>query len=487
MRAPSTAAGRRDADASVSGADPAPRARRPGAAVLDAAAWQSYDALLEGIIVIDAESHVIVAANSAAAALIGADRDDIVGRECHQFVCPKERGQCPISDLAQTVDRLERVLITADGRRLPVLKTVTQTGRGSREYLVESVQDLGELRRSWEHSSHLGGLLASMRAVTMAGSLQEALSVVARMAVKALDSAACIVYEFDDAVDVVVARAHFEVSASDWDELGVPLPVSEHPIERALLKSRQPLEESLSDPGLDTVSREAMETWGDKTSLSVPLYFGNECKGFLTVSERERERHFTEDEIALLGGFCEQAAAAIHQAQMVRRLEERNRRLAALAEAGEAMVADEALERVLPEVARHAVEALQSYCCLVDEYVADGEMMIERAYFCSDPTDTYELKSWPLSEDDWGTRSILSGGEIAERHLSDPELGQALRESMERWGERTCLIVPLVFHEEPIGLLVLTETAGERHFSAEDREFAVALGRQAAAAIHSAP
>ena len=83
MRAPSTAAGRRDADASVPGADPAPRARRAGAAALDAAAWQSYDALLGGIIVIDAESHVIVAANAAAAELIGADRDDIVGRECH--------------------------------------------------------------------------------------------------------------------------------------------------------------------------------------------------------------------------------------------------------------------------------------------------------------------------------------------------------------------------------------------------------------------
>ncbi len=145
---------------------PRTKSARGGIAALDAAGWEILKTLQEGILVIDAQSHVIVEVNPAAAALFGADRGAIVGHVCHRFVCPKERGQCPISDLGQTIDRAERVLVTADGRLLPVLKTVTTMSSGGREYLVESLLDMSELRQFEEHNARMTALLESSQVLT---------------------------------------------------------------------------------------------------------------------------------------------------------------------------------------------------------------------------------------------------------------------------------------------------------------------------------
>jgi diguanylate cyclase (GGDEF)-like protein len=57
---------------------------------------------------------------------------------------------------------------------------------------------------------------------------------------------------------------------------------------------------------------------------------------------------------------------------------------------------------------------------------------------------------------------------------------------MERWGEKACLNVPLVVEGEPLGVMVLIETARERVFGPAEVELARALGELAAIAIRHA-
>jgi PAS domain S-box-containing protein len=102
------------------------------------------DNMQTGIVIVDMKDHVILDANPAAVNLIGAPRSDIVGRVCHRFICPAEKSQCPISDLGQTVDNSERILLQADGRRLSILKTVVVTVLGGRDVLLESFFDITE-------------------------------------------------------------------------------------------------------------------------------------------------------------------------------------------------------------------------------------------------------------------------------------------------------------------------------------------------------
>lgn len=49
-----------------------------------------------GLVVIDAETHTITDVNNAAAEVIGLEEQEIVGRECHGFICQAQRGQCPL-------------------------------------------------------------------------------------------------------------------------------------------------------------------------------------------------------------------------------------------------------------------------------------------------------------------------------------------------------------------------------------------------------
>src|SRR4030042_106086 len=61
-----------------------------------------FGTLQTGVLIISADTHEIVDANPRAVELIGATKEKIVGKICHEFVCPAEKGKCPITDLGQT-------------------------------------------------------------------------------------------------------------------------------------------------------------------------------------------------------------------------------------------------------------------------------------------------------------------------------------------------------------------------------------------------
>jgi PAS domain S-box-containing protein len=104
------------------------------------------DSVQTGIIIIDPETHRIVDVNPVALRLIGAPRCQVVGAECHKFICPAERGRCPVSDLGQKVDNSERVLLTATGERRDIIKTVVSVVIGGRQHLLESFIDITQRR-----------------------------------------------------------------------------------------------------------------------------------------------------------------------------------------------------------------------------------------------------------------------------------------------------------------------------------------------------
>ena len=106
------------------------------------------NSIFSGVVVIDGETHKIVTANPKALETIGASKEHVIGKVCHTFICPAEKGKCPITDLGQTVDKSERVLLRADGQKIPILKTVTTIIWGGRKYLIESLIDITELKKT---------------------------------------------------------------------------------------------------------------------------------------------------------------------------------------------------------------------------------------------------------------------------------------------------------------------------------------------------
>lgn len=107
-----------------------------------------WDNIQAGIVVIDADTHVIVTVNHAAAEIIGYPEKQIKGSICHKFICPAEAGKCPISDLGQKIDCSERIVINSRGEEVPVLKSVARIVVEDHEYFVENFVDIRELKEA---------------------------------------------------------------------------------------------------------------------------------------------------------------------------------------------------------------------------------------------------------------------------------------------------------------------------------------------------
>ena len=92
-----------------------------------------------GIMIIDSETHTIVDVNQGAIEMIGDPREKIIVSICHRYICPAEKGMCPVTDLHNEIDNFERVLLKADRLKVSILKTVTSITLGGRKHLLESL------------------------------------------------------------------------------------------------------------------------------------------------------------------------------------------------------------------------------------------------------------------------------------------------------------------------------------------------------------
>ena len=108
------------------------------------------NSLSVGVVIVDPETHVIERVNAAAANLIGAPEEHIVGKVCHRFMCPAIEGGCPITDLHQDVDNSDRTLICSDERSIPILKSVKRIVIGGREKLLEIFIDISRRKKMEE-------------------------------------------------------------------------------------------------------------------------------------------------------------------------------------------------------------------------------------------------------------------------------------------------------------------------------------------------
>jgi PAS domain S-box-containing protein len=108
-----------------------------------------------GIAIIDRDK-IVRSVNSAALALMGCDSEEqVVGRECHQTLCPSQGGKCPILDLGKDVDNAERILVTKDKKTVPILKTVTPIRLNGEDVLLETFVDITERKRADEERKTL--------------------------------------------------------------------------------------------------------------------------------------------------------------------------------------------------------------------------------------------------------------------------------------------------------------------------------------------
>jgi GGDEF domain-containing protein/transcriptional regulator with GAF, ATPase, and Fis domain len=322
--------------------------------------------------------------------------------------------------------------------------------------------------------------------------LDEVVQGIARRVGEALDVQWCDINEYDPVARTITYTAVWseELRGADLEYLGTVVDLDDRPERDAVIRKGELLEAYVDDPDLDERERAVMIKYDEKAVMEVPLVFGGETLGILGVVESRRDRRFTAEEKELLRLLGGPAATAVGNARLYRAQQEQARRLAALLDANRVLAASVDLDEVLAGVARVAVNAAGVAYSTVYEYRPHHDALVYRAshsrqrtprYVADDPLGTaYPLAGRP------GDRSILESAVAVQQHISDAGLSEDRRATMQAWGQKSCLSLPLRAAGEAHGILRLTTIDEERRFSAGELELLEALAEVAGIAIHNA-
>ncbi len=201
--------------------------------------------------------------------------------------------------------------------------------------------------------------------------------------------------------------------------------------------------------------------------------------GFLpcirTAGGHRRMRREDVDELATLVAASDQAAARLA----------REREVDTLVDASVALTSRLDLPELLGEIARRVTATLDCHFCAVSEYDPETDVVSVLADYDRNGQriadwNPYSLKGFPF------THRLVEVQELGVITVSDPAADPAETAIMRQWGDKTLLVVPLVFAGRTVGTLEVYDHLRERRFTHQELRLARALAGLAAVALQNA-
>ena len=274
-----------------------------------------------------------------------------------------------------------------------------------------------------------------------------------------------------------------------------PQPLHSEDPHAQVIRGRVPL--NVADAHTDARWPEAARAYarvrGYRSAVVVPLLRHDEALGSIGVNRRE-PGGFTDDEIALLQTFADQAVIAIENARLLSALQARTQeltrtveQLTALGDVGRAVSSSLDLDTVLTTIVGRAVQLSGTDGGTIFEYDEDREEFSARATLNTDESQSALLRATRLRRGEGAvgqmavTREPLQIPDIAAEGAYEGRLRGALLEA----GTRAVLAIPLLHEERTVGGLVVTRRRPGA-FTAEIVEILKTFATQSALAIQNA-
>jgi GAF domain-containing protein len=341
------------------------------------------------------------------------------------------------------------------------------------------------VRERGDRMDHMTLLLDVGRAVTSSLVLEDVLKAVCHYVGETMHVSSCDIELYDKHSDLLTYAACWDSDpAITAQMIGVILDPDQRPSDRLAIEGK-PVECHIDDVDLPAAERAALERYGEKTTLDLPLVYGREVIGILSLVERERVRRFTHEERALFQQLGVLASIAIHNAQVFRRMEDQTRHLQALLAISRLWATCKGSGELFAELCREAARAFDARCALLYELDAATATVALRGSWLADPGDgckpaaeVEDLAEHPEYE------RVLSCEAPGVERLCDHSTNGTRADTACR-GDRAVLNVPLVFRGRPIGVLTIVDVAEERVRDSAEIELAVGIGEQAALALRA--
>lgn len=180
----------------------------------------------------------------------------------------------------------------------------------------------------------------------------------------------------------------------------------------------------------------------------------------------------------------EELARAIGGSSQLAARRARERELDTIVETSIAVASEVDLQPLLAEIARRVTHLLDCDFCAVSTY--DRELRLVRTLAEYDDsgarlpgTETYDVRQYPL------TRKVLDEHTPAVVNVDDPRADAAEVATLRAGGDRSLLMLPLVYRGEAIGLLEASDARRARSYSRQELRLCQAVAGQAAVALHN--
>ncbi|PKB70913.1 MAG: hypothetical protein BZY87_08120 [SAR202 cluster bacterium Io17-Chloro-G6] len=258
-----------------------------------------------------------------------------------------------------------------------------------------------------------------------------------------------------------------------------------------VMATKKPLFGDDAVPLLSPRRRQWMNENGyDPAALgAVPLSANDQSIGTISVADYfHHGRRFTEDEIALLMAFADQASLALEKARLLNEAEQEKERSDALYRVSNLLAGAHDTDEVLNLIVNEAARLVGASGAIMR--LLEGDTLVARAA-TETAADYYETTRdiVPLSEDKktpvahvMATKKPLFGDDLA--NMRHPEL---LRSFEERGRDPAAgAVVPLLANGQAIGVFSVADYTSNRRFTEDEVSLLSAFADQASLALEKA-
>ncbi len=269
--------------------------------------------------------------------------EEILGRSALDFIAPKDHTRAK-RNMKKTLEQgfikdVEYTLLTKDKREFPgeLSASVVRGASGKPAAFVAITKDISERKKAEEalrKSKDLTTILQISYKITQILNLDKMLELACQETAKALEIDRCVVLLLDEKENAGIIKAIYIKNQPHPSILGARLLLKDFPI---LVKLYQQKERFLHAPVIKNapLSRKEKDYFRKekvKSFVIVPIDIGKRLLGTFLVGTIEKERVFTESEIAFVQTLANHLAIAVENAKLMELVKEQAENLKTLSQ-----------------------------------------------------------------------------------------------------------------------------------------------------------